>query len=153
MANPTTQCHKVEAKIYSGGEGTSHYYCPVCDQSVNFDGSNPEMTEHSDSIREKINTLIPQTHCPSSCDGNGTYAEADKDGDPTPAQCQYCYEVRLPLIDKLEDLFKAYVKQVLPEKDKLMDGVEPIATAVRLDDFYKGWNAHYDQTIRNMEQS
>lgn len=49
MTNPITSCHKVEAKIYSADEGTSHYYCPVCDQSVNVDGSNPEMTEQSDS--------------------------------------------------------------------------------------------------------
>lgn len=41
MTDPTTSCHKVKAKIYSGGEGTSHYYCPICRQPVNFDGTNP----------------------------------------------------------------------------------------------------------------
>lgn len=62
------------------------------------------MTKKHTDIREKIGGLIPQTHCQTGCDGFGTYPEADEDGDATPAQCQYCYETRLPLIDKLVDV-------------------------------------------------
>lgn len=54
MTDPITQCHRVKAKIYSGDEGTSHYYCPVCKDSVNFDGSNPKMTEDADRVLDEI---------------------------------------------------------------------------------------------------
>jgi hypothetical protein len=59
MSNLITSCHKVEAKIYSGGEGTSHYYCPVCDQSVNADGSNPmNPKDEAQDSREILKTLV-----------------------------------------------------------------------------------------------
>jgi hypothetical protein len=50
---------------------------------------------------DELEALLPRTHCPPSCDGFGTYAEADEDGDATPAQCQWCYEVVMPLRDKI----------------------------------------------------
>lgn len=48
-----------------------------------------------------LDDILPRDNCPSSCDGYGTYAEADQDGDPIPAQCQWCYEVVVPLREKL----------------------------------------------------
>jgi hypothetical protein len=39
--NPITSCHGVPAIVAGGDEGTNHYECPVCHQSVNIDGSNP----------------------------------------------------------------------------------------------------------------
>jgi hypothetical protein len=45
-----------------------------------------------------LEELIPQTYWQPGCDGFGTYPEADKDG-AVPAQCQYCYETRLPKLD------------------------------------------------------
>lgn len=41
--NPITSCHNVEAVVV--GSETMHYECPVCNQSVNFDGSNPKGSE------------------------------------------------------------------------------------------------------------
>lgn len=65
------------------------------------------MTTQTDSeLRQELATLAPKTYCQPGCDGLGTYPEADSDGDPVPAQCQYCYEVRLPVIDKLQDLIR-----------------------------------------------
>lgn len=41
MSNPITSFHQVKAIVVGGDEGTMHYECPVCHESVNFDGSNP----------------------------------------------------------------------------------------------------------------
>ncbi len=46
--------------------------------------------------QEALAKALPSTYCPPTCDGRGTYAEADENGDPTPAQCEWCYKVRLP---------------------------------------------------------
>lgn len=51
--------------------------------------------------KQQVDELLPRTNCPPSCDGYGTYAEADEEGDPTPAQCQWCYEVVIPMREKL----------------------------------------------------
>lgn len=56
--SPITSCHKVEAKIYSGDEGTSHYYCPVCNESVNFDGTNPSSPKSSDWLDEILAQIV-----------------------------------------------------------------------------------------------
>lgn len=40
-------------------------------------------------------------YCPESCNGFGTYSERDSEGDPEPAQCQWCDEQRLPILNKL----------------------------------------------------
>lgn len=77
MTDPITQCHRVKAKIYSGDEGTSHYYCPVCKDSVNFDGSNPKMTEDADRLEklaeqlhewylEEVRRLKPESYNPEA---------------------------------------------------------------------------------------
>ena len=57
-----------------------------------------------------LHKLIPQTMCPNSCDGYGTYATADAEGDPEPNQCQYCYEVRFPAIDALKQEIRKELK-------------------------------------------
>ena len=79
-------------------------------------------TDQSD-LRKAMQRLVPQTNCPESCDGYGTYVGgADEDGDPEPAQCQYCYEVRLPLIDAILSLVAAEVtKARIDELGKAYD--------------------------------
>lgn len=50
MSEPITNCHQVEAIIISGDEGTNHYECPICHESVNSDGYNPNLSEPRDLI-------------------------------------------------------------------------------------------------------
>jgi hypothetical protein len=51
------------------------------------------MSKTNDEL-EKLKRL----YCPGSCDGKGTYVGGvDQDGDPEPAQCQWCFEVGMPL--------------------------------------------------------
>lgn len=60
------------------------------------------------SVDNWIEEVLPRTHCPPSCDGYGTYAETDSEGDPEPAQCQWCYEVVMPLRDKIKALISEH---------------------------------------------
>lgn len=66
-----------------------------------------------------LDDILPRDNCPSSCDGYGTYAEADQDGDPIPAQCQWCYEVVVPLREKLLAWHKTEQAKLLAEIERL----------------------------------
>ena len=57
-------------------------------------------------LRRLLSKLVPQSYCEPGCDGLGTYPEMDADGDPAPAPCQYCHDIRIPEFD-------AVIQQVL----------------------------------------
>lgn len=46
------------------------------------------------------------------CDKHGNTMDGPAD-DPQQAQCQFCYEVRFPLVDDLMQLFEATAKEVI----------------------------------------
>ena len=58
------------------------------------------------ALREAILKLTPQTHCEFGCDGDGTYSDTDMNGEQVPAQYEYCYVVRFPIVDSLVALVK-----------------------------------------------
>ena len=53
------------------------------------------MSKTSKPVDEQIERIL-RFNCPSSCDGNGTYAEDDGHGNPEPTQCQWCFEFGMP---------------------------------------------------------
>jgi len=64
-------------------------------------------------FREKIK-------CPDkNCDGNGTACYSDRNGDPEPCPCQFCFEVRLPAIELLRSQIKKAVEE---ENQACLDG-------------------------------
>jgi len=66
---------------------------------------------------EEIEKILPRTHCPPGCDGHGTYAEADSDGDAIPAPCQWCFEVVIPLRKSLQKLLAQAVNKANEEAE------------------------------------
>jgi len=70
----------------------------------------------SQKLRDILEQSMPKTYCPAGCDGEGTYPEADEDGDLMPAQCQYCYEVRIPMIDQAEAAIQSLIEAALPKE-------------------------------------
>lgn len=65
-------------------------------------------TENTEELPEAIERFL-RFNCPNSCDGNGTYTEMDSDGDPEPAQCQWCFEFGMPA----REAIKAYSDQAV----------------------------------------
>ena len=82
-----------------------------------------------DLLETKLEGLLPRTNCPASCDGFGTYAEMDSEGDPEPAQCQWCYEVVMPLREAIlklvreerENAVKDWITKVYGERCETKD--------------------------------
>ena len=72
---------------------------------------------HLDNDKD-LEAVLPRTHCPPSCDGNGTYAEGDENGEPTPAQCQWCYEVVMPLREAIDQYTQSKLKAFAGEVEK-----------------------------------
>lgn len=66
---------------------------------------------------EQIERIL-RFNCPASCDGNGTYAEDDGEGNPEPAQCQWCYEYGMPARAAVEQEKRAYLQSVLRSRAK-----------------------------------
>ena len=68
----------------------------------------PDTNTHpeQESLRGQFLKLVSQEHCQPCCDGNGTYPESDVDGQPYPAQCEYCYLVRFAAADNFMHLIE-----------------------------------------------
>jgi len=82
------------------------------DSKYNLQQEDPA---HFRAMEVLLNSVIDQTialcekevvpDCPnSSCDQNGTIANQVAEGEWEPEQCQFCYQVRLPLKEKFASL-------------------------------------------------
>jgi hypothetical protein len=67
--------------------------------------------DSNEELRAKIDELIPCIQC----DGSGAYAVDDGYGEPEAEQCQYCYELRFPAIDKIMSLFTTHIHTELED--------------------------------------
>lgn len=65
------------------------------------------MANNTQQLRDAILHEIPRTRCNDGCDGKGTYGEYDSDGEPQAAQCQYCWQVRIPQSQRIIYLIEA----------------------------------------------
>jgi predicted RNA-binding Zn-ribbon protein involved in translation (DUF1610 family) len=68
MAHPITECHKVKAIVVGSGEGTNHYECPTCGESVNIDGSLPKRLSAFEYCLLTATLFMSQVPCDSSYD-------------------------------------------------------------------------------------
>lgn len=98
-------------------------------------------------IEKKLDEILPRTHCPASCDGYGTYAEMDADGDPVPAQCQWCYEVVIPLRKKITSLI---VEEKIDEL-KLAESINQLRNQEGLPRFIRH-EEYIDRRIKSLKK-
>ena len=78
------------------------------------------------SIKSIIQEFNKRFKCiEKGCEGDGVLPEQDGEGDWQPAQCEFCYEVRFPLKDWLEQTLNKY------KQDLIEDMAEDNATAIR----------------------
>jgi len=72
-------------------------------------------------IEEKIKELMDSFKCiQSDCDNNGTITVADENGDPMPEQCQFCFEIRFPLRNKIKQTLQDCQKREQEKSKKLL---------------------------------
>ena len=65
------------------------------------------MTSYNSELEDKVKQLVPQSGCQFGCNGEGSYMEMSEREAPIQAQCEYCYVVRFPIIEKLLALIES----------------------------------------------
>jgi len=84
----------------------SCYFCPrfikgyVCKECTKTSELTPAQ-QNAAELLEAMKNLLNAKQCPN-CRNIGEYAEADKDGDPYPCQCEWCYTVENSIFNRKE---------------------------------------------------
>lgn len=104
----------------------------------------------TDKLRESLSKDVLCIN--SSCDLNGTIANQISEDEWEPQQCQFCFEYRFPLVEKMIALLlseRTRLEELLP-KEKDTSGISAIVTAERM-----GFNAclHEVQRLFGKEEA
>ena len=118
---------------------------------------NIEETHNTREVEELVQKFASALSCLDSyCDGNGTTVTVGIDGNPEPAQCEYCYRERFPAI---EDFRTTLHHQLQKAREELAAEVRLlVAKYYKTDEFdevgfLNELQAELDQEVTNQDNS